>query len=113
MMDEYIKRESALAAIMGWGSKTKQQKTIKISRHEAEVLFAERTAHTLDAIMIDRLPAEDVAPVRHGEWLLHFEGVGHYFECSECHTNPCIYVTKNTKFCPNCGAKMDAEDNDD
>lgn len=53
------------------------------------------------------LPAADVAPVVHGEWLLKHIGAGHYWECSICHTNPCIYVTQHTKFCPNCGAKMD------
>lgn len=58
----------------------------------------------------DTRPA-DVAPVVHGEWLLRHEGYGHYWECSVCHTNPCIYVTEHTKFCPNCGAKMDGGDN--
>lgn len=56
------------------------------------------------------MPAADVAPVRHGEWLLRHKGYGHYWECSACHTNPCIYVTKDTKFCPNCGAKMDGDE---
>lgn len=55
-------------------------------------------------------PAADVAPVVHGKWELRHEGYGHYWECSVCHTNPCIYVTRNTKFCPNCGAKMDLEE---
>lgn len=54
-----------------------------------------------------KAPAADVAPVVHGDWLLRHIGVGHYWECSACHTNPCIYVTEHTKFCPNCGAKMD------
>lgn len=49
----------------------------------------------------------DWAPVVHGEWLLRHEGYGHYWECSSCHKNPCIYVTKDTNYCPNCGAKMD------
>lgn len=53
--------------------------------------------------------ARDVAEVVHGEWLLRHEGRGHYWECSVCHENPCIYVTKHTKFCPNCGAKMDGD----
>ena len=57
-------------------------------------------------------PAADVAPVVHGEWLLRHEGYGHYWECSSCHKNPCIYVTKDTRYCPNCGAKMDGGDND-
>lgn len=59
---------------------------------------------------LKNVPAADVEPVRHGEWLLRHIGAGHYWECSVCHTNPCIYVTEHTKFCPNCGAKMDLED---
>ena len=58
---------------------------------------------------IENAPAADVAPVRHGGWLLRHVGHGHYWECSVCHKNPCIYVTKDTNFCPNCGAKMDLE----
>lgn len=57
--------------------------------------------------LLDKAPAADVAPVQHGEWLLKHIGHGYYWECSECHTNPCIYVTRDTKFCPNCGARMD------
>lgn len=61
---------------------------------------------------IKTAPTIDAEPVRHGEWLLRHVGHGHYWECSACHTNPCIYVTSNTKFCPNCGAKMDLEVSD-
>lgn len=53
------------------------------------------------------MPTVDAVPVVHAEWLLRHIGHGHYWECSHCHQNPCIYVTENTKFCPNCGAKMD------
>ena len=52
----------------------------------------------------------DAAKVVHGEWMLRHEGRGHYWECSVCHTNPCIYVTKDTNYCPNCGAKMRTTD---
>ena len=55
---------------------------------------------------VENFPAADVAPVVHGEWLLRHIGHGHYWECSVCHTNPCIYVTKDTNYCPNCGAKQ-------
>lgn len=57
---------------------------------------------------LDTCPTLDVAPVKHGEWILRHVGAGHYWECSVCNKNPCIYVTKDTKFCPNCGAQMDA-----
>lgn len=53
----------------------------------------------------------DLEPVVHGDWLLRHIGAGHYWECSVCHTNPCIYVTEHTKFCPNCGARMDGDSN--
>ena len=56
---------------------------------------------------------DDVAPVVHGEWYLRHIGVGHYWVCSICHTNPCIYVTEHAKFCPNCGARMDGEKEDE
>ena len=58
---------------------------------------------------IDDCPTIDAVPVVHAKWELRHIGHGHYWECSACHTNPCIYVTKDTKFCPNCGAKMDLE----
>ena len=58
---------------------------------------------------IEEAPTVDAVPVVHGEWLLRHEGCGHYWECSSCHKNPCIYVTKDTRYCPNCGAMMDSE----
>lgn len=84
-MAEYIPREAALTAV-----------------YET---YLDYLSVVQDAVR--NIPAADVAPVRHGEWLLRHEGHGHYWECSVCHTNPCIYVTKDTKFCPNCGARMD------
>lgn len=52
-------------------------------------------------------PSANVREDVQGEWVLKHVGAGHYWECSVCHENPCIYVTKNTNFCPNCGARMD------
>lgn len=69
--------------------------------------FVERVFSDGVRTIIAGIPAADVVPVAHGEWLLKHIGVGHYWECSVCHTNPCIYVTEHTKFCPNCGARMD------
>lgn len=88
-MDEYIGRAAAIEAVKhAWA------KGLEPSQY------------------IEALPAADVAPVVNGEWLLRHEGYGHYWECSVCHTNPCIYVTEHTKFCPNCGAKMDGGDSE-
>ena len=44
---------------------------------------------------------------KHGHWVLRHVGAGHYWECSVCHTNAEIYVTEDTNYCANCGAKMD------
>ena len=53
---------------------------------------------------IDRIPAADVAPVRHGRWNEKmFRGLP-LFECSACGiSNP----WGKTFYCPTCGAKMD------
>lgn len=58
---------------------------------------------------IEKQPTIEAKSVRHGKWILHHIGVGHYWECSECHENPCIYVTEKTNYCPNCGARMDGD----
>lgn len=48
---------------------------------------------------VDRLPAADVAPVRHGRW--SFDG-----ECSECGEFD-VQDPFGSAYCPHCGAKMD------
>ena len=53
------------------------------------------------------LPSADVQPVRHGRW-------GKVNECSECGCQP--WYERDIHFlhyCPNCGARMDGEQNDD
>ena len=73
---------------------------------------------------VDAVLAVDAEPVRHGKWVYDPNandwGIGGYI-CSECHVknnnlpcsnvaNPMIFV--GTKYCPNCGAKMDLEDDE-
>lgn len=55
---------------------------------------------------IDNFPTADVAPVHHGHWVECNYGLT--FECSEC-KYPTEYSL--TDYCPNCGAKMDGENN--
>ena len=52
------------------------------------------------------VPASDVEPVKHGHWIECNYGLT--FECSEC-KYPTEYNL--TDYCPNCGAKMDGENN--
>ena len=49
--------------------------------------------------MIYEMPAADVAPVRHGRWIKHDDGV---FTCSECGNAE----SNESYFCRYCGAKM-------
>ena len=94
-------------------------------------------AVSLEAVLrgIDFQPAADVAPVRHGRWILeaHDERVNYRWnvtaECSECcdeqkeiwagffpSVPPSIAIgaalvsaesVKLSNYCPNCGARMD------
>lgn len=57
---------------------------------------------------IKRVPAADVAPVVHAEWVVEEERTGNYSHCSRCGIR-CQGYAPNYKFCPNCGAKMDGE----
>lgn len=109
-MAEYIERETILDAISEQRRFYLHERDGETDMEKLYLLWGSDNAlTTMEDIMSD-IPTADVAPVVHGRWLLRHEGHGHYWECSVCHENPCIYVTKNTKFCPNCGAKMDLED---
>ena len=83
-MAEYIKREAA------------QTSCRKYSFAESYDAFA------VDCIL-KAIPAEDVAPVRHGRWIMHDDEFGLTCECSACH----IETMGDGNYCPNCGAKMD------
>ena len=62
------------------------------------------------------IPAADVAPVRHGEWLKaedDYCGLN-IIQCSICHEEWCFEIDDdvidlNYHYCPNCGAKIDKE----
>lgn len=67
---------------------------------------------------LERIPAADVEPVRHGRWEYDSDHIPH---CSECGTIALqrrkLYLEEKiydvpfvlSKRCPECGAKMDAE----
>ena len=51
------------------------------------------------------LPAENVAPVRHGRWVHHIAGGK---QISACWCSVCnVEHETEQNYCPNCGAKMD------
>ena len=56
---------------------------------------------------IDEAPTVDAEPVKHAHWI-YFRGLNgmKQCKCAECLTS---YGNMDTPYCPNCGAKMDAE----
>lgn len=52
--------------------------------------------------MLKYFPREDVAPVVHAKWI-----IGRY--CSNCEFDNYRIAGETTKYCPDCGAKMDKE----
>ena len=59
--------------------------------------------------LIDNMPTADVQEVKHGHWILR----GDYAECSLCgeksdtQYDGVELIPKMTRYCSNCGAKMD------
>ena len=103
-MDEYIKREDAIDAVLDVYCDTPDI-DLSCEKFEAAIL---------------KIPAADVAPVRHGEWL-NFYGDFSTAECELCaelyEVSPDESPQKEYfdafkefyRYCPNCGAKMDKE----
>ena len=64
--------------------------------------------------MIYDMPAADVAPVRHGRWVNEQMIVGGFAETWACDCSVCGRTQREPlwkpNYCPNCGAKMDLEE---
>lgn len=90
MFDEYIRRSDALKGVelfqCGW----------------AEI-------EAVQSDYIERLPAADVAPVRHGHWIkdeFFSDEVNNGEKCSQC-GELIGWFGNLPKYCPGCGALMD------
>ena len=95
-MAEYIKREYAVDAVLDVYYDTPD---IDLSGEKFEAA-------------IRKIQAADVAPVRHGRWILDEKRYVIY--CSECSAPVSYYpnikdVRDENHYCPNCGAMMDLE----
>lgn len=80
MMAEYIEREAFIEAVKDipmWGS--------------------------VAAMLADSIPAADVAPVVHAQWIEDGSGI---IICPECKRGYNL-IAKYNHYCPHCGAKMD------
>lgn len=62
--------------------------------------------------LVDCVFPADVEPVRHGRWGKKQGGFWEFAACSLCgEKTPTVGIMPN--FCPNCGAKMELEDETD
>ena len=89
-MDEYIKREYAVDAVLDVYYDTPD---IDLSGEKFEA-----------AIL--KIQAADVAPVRHGRWLFVDTDTEQFFLCNRCKKKE--YWESN--YCPNCGCLMEEGD---
>ena len=104
-MKEYIERAAAI-------------KKFEKYRRDCEEAGDERAAQIFDdcvSELID-IPAADVVEVRHGRWL-EYDGADKGFHyCSECKGQAFNYedggeaIEVLCDWCPNCGARLDKED---
>ncbi len=93
MSNEYIRKQDAKDALQ-------------------EKVFQNLTDEFYGAMQVlDELSPADVAPVVHAYWIPqkeNYEFKEAWMKCSAC-GYPVSKWTGNTNFCPNCGAKMDAQ----
>ena len=106
-MDEYIKREAALAIC-----EEEYREQLRILNYAGDSV-AWNIGHA-----IKELPAADVAPVVYGKWIVRFDGPYNRRRCYCSHCgkhNGVGGIAKNQEkpYCPNCGAKMDGGDSDE
>ena len=96
-MDDLISRQAAIEALMAEGRNV-----------DSRYLESERIIHESDAVeAISMLPSA----VKHGKWEWQDSPVfgnpyGSYI-CALCQNT----MPHKTNYCPNCGAKMDGQDN--
>lgn len=110
-MTEYIKREDAIDLF--WTVDTVDTENNGDDGYTVVIKFGRCYDSNEIEALLSKLPAADVAEVRHGRW--EFLGPNSLNRdcmcgtCSACHVRS-VYIV-NTAICPNCGALMLKDDN--
>lgn len=71
--------------------------------------------HRLLIQVIAHYPTVDAVPVRHGKWIRlgqKHDGGYLWIRCSVCGNEDIDSPVCMTKYCPHCGARMDADETD-
>lgn len=104
-MAEYIKREDAIDLF--WTVDTENNGD---DGYTVVIKFGRCYDSNEIEALLSKLPAADVAEVRHGRWVNTNKKVEQMCKCSEC-GYPVSYFWSRTPYCPNCGALMREDDN--
>ena len=101
-MDEYIEKHKVVNLLIELKNEFQQLKPFKGFEHAMYRKLCET------GIAIGKLPAADVARVRHAEWVVCGDGDNVPWMCSHCgKTTAHKYKVIYGKYCPHCGAIMD------
>lgn len=109
-MAEYIKREDAIDLF--WTVDTENNGD---DGYTVVIKFGRCYDSNEIEALLSKLPAADVAEVRHGRWIVHFDHFAPYQKCSVCGFEIPLVATENEvemcfyKHCPECTARMDKE----
>lgn len=94
-MADYIERDKALDAVLQLPPKMDEQGYGWLGRRGVWQMLSD-------------FPPADVAPVKHGKWIQLTQNVEPTaLKCSLCGEISCCHGM----YCPDCGARMDGEDN--
>lgn len=106
MAGDYIRREDA------------RRMVVQLDKYAWKSPVSDERRVTVDVDLVkfglDRIPAADVAPVVHGQWIKDdflSDDVNNAEKCSQC-GELIGWFGNLPNYCPNCGAKMDGGDDD-
>lgn len=105
-MDEYINKNSLRNSVC---------ESLEENPHDDHKIYQNHIYEHLHFLnLIDREPVENVAPVRHGKWIMDDNENPYIRICSVCrYSRPMMndhgFYCK-TNYCPTCGAKMDLKE---
>ena len=91
-MAEYIERGTAIAKLTA----------LEVTKPSATMTDAKR--------LLADMPTADVAPVVHGRWVKHYRSgttVAEGYVSTRCD----MWNERKSDYCPNCGARMDGDEN--
>ena len=105
-MAEYIRKDVLINALM-----SDLDKVPMINNSFRDMIQRDTLIGCME--LVNRIPSADVQPVKHGKWIDEtFEPWGlvfHPYKCDQCGERSEF----DSEYCPNCGAKMEVNNDRD